>query len=90
MCGKVHARSSLLRAAALAAAVVAANCGCVNGFSDSPVCISVSQLTCGDFLTLIAARCRVHISWIKGFWVKHVDSCSPTALMGCSLGCNTH
>lgn len=52
------------------------HCHCINGFSDSPVCISVSQLTCGDFLTLIAARCRVHISWLKGFWVKHVDSCS--------------
>lgn len=51
------------------------HCYCVNGFPDSPVCISVSQLRCGDFLTLIAPLCCVHISWHKGCWVKHVEQC---------------
>lgn len=46
------------------------HCYCVNGFPDSPVCISVSQLRCGDFLTLIAPLCCVHISWHKGCWVN--------------------
>ncbi len=46
---------------------------CVNGFPDSPVCISVSQLSCEDFLTLIAPLCCVHIAWHRGCWVKHVE-----------------
>lgn len=49
------------------------HCHCINGFPDSPVCISVSQLRCGDFLTLIASLCCVHISWHIGCWVKHVE-----------------
>lgn len=46
-------------------------CLCVNGFPDSPVCISVSQLRCGDFLTLIALLCSVcTLLGTRGCWVK--------------------
>lgn len=48
---------------------------CVNGFPDSPVCISVSQLRCGDFLTLIAPLSCVHIAWHIACRVKHVEQC---------------
>lgn len=51
-------------------------CHCVNGFPDSPVCISVSQLSCGDFLILIAPLSWLHIAWNRGCWVKHVDHCN--------------
>lgn len=47
-------------------------CHFVNGFPDSQVCISVSQLRCGDFLTLIAPPCRVHRSPHIGCWVKNM------------------
>lgn len=46
-------------------------CLCVNGFPDSPVCISVSQLRCGDFLTLIVPLCSVcTLLGTRGCWVK--------------------
>lgn len=57
------------------------HCHCVNGFlPDSPVCITVSQLSCGDFLTLIAPLCCVHIAWHIGCWEKHVEQCNVMVL----------
>lgn len=53
-----------------------------NGFPDSPVCITVSQLSCGDFLKLIAPVWCMHIAWAHVLpsilciwcWVKRGDS----------------
>ena len=81
--GATRGRKKALSGFIVVIVVATDKCLCVNGFPDSPVCISVSQLRCGDFLTLIAPLCsECTLLGTRGCWVrkkkqkkKHVVQC---------------
>ena len=69
--GATQGRKKALSGFIVVIVVATDKCLCVNGFPDSPVCISVSQLRCGDFLTLIAPLCSVcTLLGTRGCWVR--------------------